>query len=209
MNMKYKPPEFNATAFSCPHCNAYAKQSWSNLFRLGGKPVLGTKVSDCEHCNDYIIWLSGTMIFPDALTSPPPNPDLDEDIQNDYREAQSIVHKSPRGATALLRLCIQKLCTQLGEEGKIINNDIKSLVEKGLPTEIQQALDFVRVVGNNAVHPGTIDLTKKDNEEIAVKLFELVNFIADLMITQPQKRKQLYETVIPEEERKRIKERDG
>ena len=148
------------------------------------------------------------MIFPDVITSPPPNPDLDEDIQNDYREAQSIVHKSPRGAAALLRLCIQKLCKQLGEEGKIINNDIKSLVKKGLHTEIQQALDFVRVIGNNAAHPGEIDLTNKDNEEIATKLFELVNYIADVMITQPQKRKQLYETVIPEEERKRIEKRD-
>jgi hypothetical protein len=38
---------------------------------------------------------------------------------------------------------------------------------------VQQSLDIVRVIGNDAVHPGQIDLT--DDIETATKLFVLIN----------------------------------
>jgi len=55
-------------------------------------------------------------------------------------------------------------------------------MKKGLPQTIQQALDIVRVVENYVIHSGQIDL--KDNQEIANKLFGLINIIANVMITQ-------------------------
>ena len=147
------------------------------------------------------------MVFPRALTSPPPNADLPEDIKTDYEEARAILSGSPRGAAALLRLSIQKLCKHLGESGKNVNDDIRSLVKKGLSPKVQQALDIVRVVGNNAVHPGQIDLN--DDKDVANSLFGLINLIADVMITQPKHVEELYQDVVPEPQREAIKRRDG
>lgn len=132
---------------------------------------------------------------------------MPEDVLEDYEEARDIVGRSSKGAAALLRLAIQKLCKHLGEPGKNINDDIAALVKKGLPVMIQQALDSVRVVGNEAVHPGTIDLD--DSPEIAQKLFVFINVIVDDRISKPKLIGQYYNTVLPQEKRNAIDLRDG
>ena len=125
------------------------------------------------------------MIYPSTGTAPPPNPDLPKDIKADYEEARSISSTSPRGAAALLRLVIQRLCIELGEEGKDLNTDIANLVKKGLNEKVQKVLNSVRVIGNEAVNPGQMDL--RDDAETARKLFDLVNLIVEMMITQPKR----------------------
>jgi len=146
------------------------------------------------------------MISPSNASIMPPSSDLRKDIQEDYNEARSILTTSPRGAAAILRLCIQKLCQQLGLPGKNLDEDIGTLVKNGLPARIQKALDIVRVIGNNAVHPGVLDIT--DDIETASKLFELVNHIAYSTITQPKEIEGLYTTKVPEAQKERIEKRD-
>jgi hypothetical protein len=146
------------------------------------------------------------MIVPNSGNAPLPNIDLPEDIETDFEEARSIVNNSPRGAAALLRLCVQKLCINLGGKGKNINEDISILVKNGLPVKIQQALDIVRVIGNSAVHPGLIDI--QDNQEIANKLFHLINLIAEVMISQPKEINKVYDN-LPEKDKKSIEKRDN
>jgi len=63
----------------------------------------------------------------------------------------------------------------------------------------------VRVIGNEAVHPGVIDL--KDDRDTANKLFKLVKFIAEKMITEPREIEELYNS-LPEDKLKGIKDRD-
>jgi hypothetical protein len=206
----FTPPQFEEKAFNCPFCNAFAKQHWFALWRFAGGnnqyQVDDLFISICAHCNGYAIWYKKKIISPESSGAPYPNPDLVEDIKQDYLEARGIVNKSPRGAAAILRLCIQKLCQQLGEKGKDLNQDIGNLVKNGLSERIQKALDIVRVVGNNAVHPGTIDL--KDNREIAIELFKLINIIAEIMISQPKKIDGLYES-LPESKKEAITTRDN
>lgn len=211
MNTKipYKSPQYKETAFNCPFCNAYSNQIWANAnyhAGVGYKYLDDLEICFCGRCKQYSIWYEEIMIYPDFQGVEPPNEDLDEDIKSDYSEAASILQKSPRGSAALLRLAIQKLCKQLGEKGENINTDIGNLVKNGLPIKVQQSLDALRVIGNEAVHPGQLDL--KDDVEIATALFKLVNFIAEKMITEPKEVETLYEK-LPEEKRKQIEERDN
>lgn len=205
----YKPPTFKATAFNCPHCGAYSNQFWSDTYFESGRGhnnIGNLKYTQCIHCTQYSLWHREKMIYPLTGGAALPNNDLPEDVKSDYEEARTIINQSPRGATALLRLAIQKLCVHLGEKGKNINEDIKNLVQKGLPIKVQQSLDIVRVIGNNAVHPGQIDLT--DDIETASKLFVMINIIAEVMITQPKEVDNLFNS-LPENQLEGIKQRDS
>lgn len=201
----YEPPVFVGDAFNCPHCHAFATQVWGvAAFHTKLWPQLRT--ATCGRCRNRSVWFDGVMIVPPNTTAPHPNTDLPDEIKADYEEARNIAAASPRGACALLRLCIQKLCDHLDVKGKSLNAQIGSLVERGLPVLVQQSLDTVRVAGNNAVHPGELDL--KDDTTTANSLFGLVNIIAELMITQPKHVQELYEVIVPGKQRDAIAKRD-
>ena len=206
--ISYKLPQFSETSFNCPICHAYAEQNWSQIyFKIGGgiTSIDSSYVSRCTHCKDYSFWVDEKLIFPSLSTAPLPNIDVPEEIKKDYEEAREILNKSPRGAAALLRLCVQKLCGELGESGKDINKDIGSLVEKGLPIRVQQSLDIVRVIGNDAVHPGQIDT---DDSEVVLQLFNLINVIVEYMIALPKKVSGIYGS-LPASSIKTIEKRDN
>lgn len=126
------------------------------------------------------------------------------DVKADYEEAAALATLSPRGAAALLRLAIQKLCKHLGGNGTNINDDIALLVTRGLPPTVQKSLDVVRVIGNNAVHPGQIDA---DDPEIVGHLFGLINITTETMISVPNKVNMLYGS-LPGGTLKAIEKRD-
>lgn len=159
----------------------------------------------CFSCGQIAVWVSDNLLYPTRSYTFKPHSDIPGELAPDFKEAADIVGASPRAAAALLRLCIQKLMPLLGEKGQNINDDIASLVQKGLNPSIQQALDFVRVIGNNAVHPGEIDL--KDDKGTATTLFGLVNLIVEKMIAEPKHIQSLYEG-LPASSRAAIQKRD-
>jgi len=170
--------------------------------------ALNLNVSKCFECKKIAVWIHENLIHPPTRTGSPPNQDMPEDIIKDFEEARSILALSPRGAAALLRLCVQKLCQHiLGKKSKDLDTDIGTLVAQGLNPLIQKSLDAVRVTGNEAVHPGLLDLN--DNSDVAKQLFDLVNKIAEQMITQPTAIEQLYDRVVPESKKEHIRKRDN
>ena len=128
-------------------------------------------LSECYNCKKMAVWVHDSLVFPHEKQGIMPNSDLPEEVVLDFEEARDIVGLSPKGAAALLRLAIQKLCKCLGEKGKNLDDDIAGLVSKGLNPLVQKTLDIVRVIGNEAVHPGTLDLN--DNRDTANQLFAL------------------------------------
>ena len=227
MKDKTITPRVRQKTFTCPHCHAISSQLWNELvqgncisyklldtsYMLRGtqdrnKLEYGIEwlVSECENCSKVCLWHNGEMVYPSTCVVEAPNSDLPEDIQKDYTEAASILNQSPRGAAALLRLCVQKLCIHLGKKGKNLDNDIAELVKDGLSDKVVKAMDVLRVTGNNAVHPGEIEMS--DNIEVATKLFSLLNFIAEKMISEPKEIDTFYNDIVPESAKNAIKKRN-
>lgn len=212
---KYFPPEYQKSAFHCAHCDVYAEQLWEfdcetdygYIDQDGGlrseSKTVGT-FSLCSHCDQLTFWVSNKIAYPTTRTCSPPNSDLPDEVREVYEEAANVANQSPRAACALLRLAIEMLLKHLGETGSI-NESIGNLVRKELDERIQQSLDIVRVTGNEAVHPGVIDFS--DETDVAV-LFELINVIAESLISLPKQIQTLYNN-LPEKAREAIAKRDG
>jgi hypothetical protein len=221
VNSEYFPPTLGKGEYHCPHCNVYAKQAYAHLHSLAqfswpsvvdqhtkfAEPLpKDWIVTKCERCDQYVVWRAGKMIYPKKMIAAPPNADMAADVKADYVEAGNVFSDSPRAAAALLRLALQKLCKQLGEKGENINDDIKNMVSRGLNPLVQKSLDALRITGNNAVHPGEINL--KEEPAKVLKLFELLNFIANKMITEPKEIESFYED-LPAGAREAVQRRDG
>ena len=215
MNNKYIAPERTLTSFTCPHCQTLSLMHFkSHQFQEDINESLSSQtriknilyIARCCNCGKKIVWIDHEYIYPNIVAEEV-NPDLPESVKQLYNEAGLIYNLSPRAACALLRLAIEKLCHELGETADKINDNIAALVRKGLSPKVQKALDLVRVVGNNAVHPGKIAFDV-DDITTAKSLMRLVNMIGQIMITDPNDIDNMY-SQLPESTQKSIERRDG
>jgi hypothetical protein len=86
--------------------------------------VQNVSISRCFNCDKIAVWIFNRLAYPIVSSAPLANTDLPDYVRLDYEEAGTILQLSPRGAAALLRLAIQKLCKELGGKGKNIDADI-------------------------------------------------------------------------------------
>ena len=226
--MNYVAPKFEEKAFTCPYCETYAQQTWeinglnkwSDTFctvsngagysnpNYNFDELDKLSISTCQKCNKYHIWHNDKMIVPTNSPIPMPLEDMPEVVKELYIEARDVYPVSYKASCALLRLALQHLCEELLKDRSTgqINKDIGELVKEAVPQEFQQALDIVRVVGNNAVHPGKMD--ESDVEEYAITLFELLNYIVQEKIVRPKMIDGIYNK-LPNGVLKEIKKRDN
>lgn len=212
MNNKYIAPKRDLEAFNCPYCGAYAKMNWYLVDIVDRYETIRThnlRSALCSCCHKFSLWTNEIMLIPSSSTIEMPNEDMPQSVQELYNEARDIVNKSPRGAVALLRLALDKLCDEIRPDCKTksINDKIGALVANGLSKRLQQSFDFVRVTGNDAVHDlGSINV--QDNPEIATTLFRLLNLIVEEIITENKQIDKLY-NLIPENLRDSIEDRNN
>jgi hypothetical protein len=211
----YTSPSYQSENFHCPHCQSYCNQNWEGV-RCTWNTHQGyrAQTARCVGCNNYSIWQDGKMVYPDSSGIESPNSDLSKDIQKDYLEAASIVNKSPRGACALLRLAVEKLCNHFLKENHPeielkdfdLHKKINLLIEKDLTTtarakRLYRNLHTIKIIGNEAVHPGELDLI--GDSDTAKTLFSFINMIAEEMITAPKNEKELFNK-LPQNKTKEI-----
>lgn len=191
--------DFKTKAFNCPHCGNNTKHKWYYLAK-GGITAKGFNyyvgfVPDlnfglCSQCNNFTLWLNEKLIFPALSLAPKPTEDMPISVKKTFLEASKIVENSPRAASALLRLSIQKLIKHLGEKSRNLETSVSNLIEKGLSNKFYDALLAVRILGKKAVKPGIIN--SKDDINTAIALFILVNMLVESTISQQRKVNQLY-----------------
>lgn len=213
--MAYYPPSLESAPFTCPHCQTFAHflEFTALLQDVGGRIRheinIDAKFKRCSHCGDGVLWARGSLLYPLAKRGPAPNPDTPDDVRADYVEAQTVAAHSTRGAAALLRLAIDKLTAGLyPDQAKLMLNDrIGWMVkQEHIDHDIQQMLDAGRIIGNNAVHPGELDL--QATPELVDSLFWVTNELVEELISKPKRRKAIYES-IPQSNRQAIERRDG
>lgn len=96
-------------------------------------------ISVCDECNEAAIWHRDRLMHPATYTCHPAHEDMPDHIVTDYNEARAIIDFSARGAAALARLCIEKLCSHLlKKDVGSIDKAIGQLVKDGLDERIQK-----------------------------------------------------------------------
>ena len=164
----------------CPHCRVAFSDYWDEL-RLGcdgpsqQKAVL--RKTACPSCRRLILVLRreeyferpgpegvGTirrtvevdrMVWPKAPTRDPLPPEVPPLYAADHREACLVVTDSPRASAALSRRCLQRLLREVAQvrPGDLVNEIQQVLDARTLPTQLAEAIDAVRIVGNFGAHP--------------------------------------------------------
>lgn len=182
--MLFRLPEIGSQAFNCPFCGAFVHQQWGLVeIRHGGSvsdPLEDLTVSRCCQCGGEIYWRGDKVMHPKGATAPAPHAGLCQEVAGIYREAAAVLPESPSAAAALLRLALQGLCIQLGQDGQDMGRDISALVDRGLNPEMTTVLQIMRTVGDEATEPGRID--RRDDVEVTSTLFQLINQIAEQMV---------------------------
>jgi len=111
-----------------------------------------------------------------------------------YDEVRAVGGRSPRAAIGLLRLALQLLVDELEPGGGSIDHKIGKLVQRGLAERVQKAMDTLRVVGNEAVPPGTIGV---DDPKMLAALFEIHNIIVQQIVADAALVDDLYAQLPP------------
>jgi hypothetical protein len=128
-------------------------------------------VSRCYSCKGFAIWVRDRLVFPIREKEPPDIiegdfkevikgdfKEIEEDkTADDFQEATTIFNRFPKEAMALIRVCIRKMMPLLEQSGKNLDDNISSLVGKGLEVEIQQSMDLRQVLRQNPLKPSQFD----------------------------------------------------
>ena len=224
MNKECRTPELDRGAFDCPHCGVFAEQRWclleSRSFNgskyyignqyigpkfMGSTYFDGFSASRCEHCKELVLWNGQKIIYPRSITVESPNPDMPEVAKGLYIESAQILQDSPRASAALLRLALQEILNEVVEGGEKnnINKNI-GILSKEVDETTQKALDIIRINGNNAVHPGEIQI----EEETTEYMYKLLNIIVQKTISDKKQIDDLFEG-LPKSIKESIKKRDS
>ena len=132
-------------------------------------------------------------VYPKGIARTPLPSEVADPFANDYREACNVLADSLKASAALSRRCLQQL---LREHAKAkpsdLYNEIQQVLDSvKLPSQLADAIDTVRAVGNFAAHPlkstNTGEIINVEQEEEAEWLLDTLEGLFDFYFVQPSK----------------------
>ena len=176
-----------------------------------------TRVMLCPECNRIIIQIKRRpnssykftyiTVQPKNTSRNPIPKEVEGEFANDYMDACKVLADSPKASAALSRRCLQSILREKGEikqfneETKKIEttkikqgdlaNEIQQILDNGnLPTQIANAIDAVRNIGNFAAHPikskNTGEIVDVEPGEAEWNL-DVIESLFDYYFVQPSK----------------------
>ncbi|MEK6284793.1 MAG: DUF4145 domain-containing protein [Acidobacteriota bacterium] len=153
----------------CPHCTVAFHDIWAEPhLQQDGKRNWNVRHTLCPSCRELTIELvvytlqAGhnvrtlqIRIYPKASTRSPVAPEVPEPLSSDYTEACLVMPDSEKASAALSRRCLQMILRdKAGIKHGNLSDEIQQVIDsRQLPSQLSDAVDAVRVVGNFAAHP--------------------------------------------------------
>jgi Domain of unknown function (DUF4145) len=94
------------------------------------RDVQNVSISYCFNCNEMCLWVYDQLVWPRRAGGPEPKLLAPPNVRCECEETSQTLEASPRGAAALLRLAIEKLCKELGVSGESLKDDIALFVRE-------------------------------------------------------------------------------
>jgi hypothetical protein len=157
------------------------------------RDVQNVSISYCFNCNEMCLWVYDQLIWPRREGFPEPKLHVPPNVRRESEEASQTLEASPRGAAALLRIAIEKLCKELGVSGESPTDDIAFFVREDVDARVQKVLGAAQIIESNAMRPGQIGLG--EDRATAETLSGLVNLICEKMIMEPRHLQEVYTKV--------------
>jgi hypothetical protein len=157
------------------------------------RDVQNVSISYCFNCNEMCLWVYDQLVWPRREGCPESKLHAPPNVRRESEEASQTLEASPRGAAALLRIAIEKLCKELGVSGESLKDDIVFFVREDVDARVQKVLDAAQIIESNAMRPGQIDLG--EDRATAETLSGLVNLICEKMIMEPRHLQEVYTKV--------------
>ncbi len=153
-------------------------------------------VSKCDNCEEYVLWVYKDIVHPQTVKRNL-HEDLPKDVKDICTEAAAVATLSPVCAAALLRTAIEKLCKHLGYKERSLKATISRMKKENVldDTLLYEAMESVRLVGNEAVHEGVIQFD--DDAHAVGTLFAIVNHVVEKLIGYPKRVKKTAQRCLP------------
>ena len=175
-----------------------------HLANAGDPPAQWT-TTVCTSCELPSVWRSDDLVFPGAVTSVPPHPDMPTTARTLYEEAALVLPHSRRAAAALARAALESFLKSQDASGSRKNLQVRiGELDGRINLGLWKVLTALRIVGNDSLHDEADDLVvlylSDEQFDPAELLFGALNALVEELITQPRKADALYQ-MIPEAKR--------